>query len=179
MMLSGEKIESGNMVTRHRFSHQRQPAGFDLTVESVWAFEGAGAIDGDNSRRKLPPARKMEWETAARIGENPDGTPAPPFIHLASGGYKIIFNETVSVPADCAALARPRSSLLRMGATVFTALWDPGYTGRSEALLQVINPAGLTLYRDAKVVQLAFVRLEGGKAGQTYAGAYQNENATE
>ncbi len=163
MMLKGEDIHSGKMVSGHKFGSQAQPAGYDLTVESVWQFEGAGAIDGDNSKRKLPPTKKMEWPSDASI-------------HLLPGCYKIIFNETVAIPADCAGIARPRSSLLRMGASVHTALWDPGYNGRSEALLQVLNPAGLTIHRDAKVVQLSFIRLEGGAAGQTYAGAYQNEN---
>lgn len=166
MILKGEHIEGRKMVSGHKYGSQRQPAGFDLTVESVWAFAageaGAGAIDGDNSRRKLPKTAALEWGA--------DGS-----IHLAPGGYKVIFNETVAIPADCAALARPRSSLLRMGATVHTALWDPGYTGRSEALLQVINPAGMTVHKDAKLVQLCFVRIEGG-AGAVYSGQYQGEN---
>lgn len=162
-MLKGEEIHSNKLVSGHKFENQRQPAGFDLTVESVWQFEGAGAIDGDNSKRKLPKTAQLAW--------NADGS-----LHLPPSCYKIIFNETVSIPADCAAIARSRSSLLRMGAAVHTALWDPGYSGRSEALLQVMNPAGLTLHRDAKVVQLCFVRLEGGAASATYAGAYQGEN---
>jgi dUTP pyrophosphatase len=163
MMLKGEDIRSGRLVSGHKYESQRQPAGFDLTVESVWEFQDGGAIDGDNSKRKLPSTRKLEW--------GKDGS-----LLLYPNCYKVVFNETVAVPADAAAMARPRSSLLRMGATVHTALWDPGYNGRSEALLQVLNPAGLTLYKDAKLVQLAFVRLEGGKAGQTYSGAYQGEN---
>ena len=72
-------------------------------------------------------------------------------------------------------MARSRSSLLRMGAAVQTALWDPGYKGRSEALLVVSNSHGLTLQRDARVAQLVFIRIERAD-GEVYGGRYQGEN---
>jgi len=128
----------------------------------VWEFEEAGSIDLDNKKRKIPKTKEKPF--------GPDGS-----LHLPLGAYKLIFNETVSIPADAAALARSRSSLLRMGASVQTALWDPGYVGRSEALLAVHNPHGLTMHRDARVAQLVFIRLEN-PSGETYQGQYQHEN---
>lgn len=162
MILSGKQIRSGQHVSRHKLEEQFQPAGVDLSVESVWEFEEEGCIDLDNKKRKLPKTRQMAFAD--------DGS-----LHLPAGAYKIIFNEEVSIPADCAAMARSRSSLLRMGAAVQTALWDPGYKGRSEALLVVSNPHGLTLHKDARVAQLVFIRLERAGDG-TYEGRYQGEN---
>ncbi len=162
MILSGKQIRSGQHVTQHKLDEQFQPAGVDLSVESVWAFEEAGGIDLDNKKRKLPKTKALAFA--------PDGS-----LHLPPGAYKIIFNETVSIPADCAAMARSRSSLLRMGAAVQTALWDPGYKGRSEALLVVSNSHGLTLQRDARVAQLVFIRIERAD-GEVYGGRYQGEN---
>jgi dUTP pyrophosphatase len=162
MIISGKAVREGRHVVSTRIDEQFQPAGVDLSVESVWAFEGAGAIDLDNKKRKLPAYKKLEFAA--------DGA-----LTLPPGAYKIIFNETVAIPIDCAALARSRSSLLRMGASVQTALWDPGYAGRSEALLVVHNPAGLTLHVHARVAQLVFIRLEAA-SGQVYSGQYQHEN---
>jgi len=162
MIISGKAVRAGRYVEHTRIDEQFQPAGVDLSLESVWAFEGAGVIDLDNKKRKLPECKKLPFGA--------DGS-----LHLPAGAYKIIFNETVSIPADCAALARSRSSLLRMGASVQTALWDPGYKGRSEALLLVHNSAGLTLHSHARVAQLVFIRLEAS-SGQTYEGKYQHEN---
>ncbi|HLB27762.1 MAG TPA: deoxyuridine 5'-triphosphate nucleotidohydrolase, partial [Dehalococcoidales bacterium] len=71
-------------------------------------------------------------------------------------------------------LGRPRSSLLRCGVTVNTAVWDAGYSGRSQSLLVVYNPLGFRLQKDARVVQLVFFRLTGETEG--YKGAYQGEN---
>ena len=72
------------------------------------------------------------------------------------------------------ALGRPRSSLLRCGVTVNTAVWDAGYSGRSQSLLVVYNPLGFRLQKDARVVQLVFFRLTGETKG--YQGKYQGEN---
>ncbi len=162
MILSGKQIRLGRHITQHKLDEQFQPAGVDLSVQSVWAFDEAGHIDLDNRKRKIPGSRPLAFA--------PDGT-----IHLGPGAYKIVFNETVSIPADCAAMARSRSSILRMGASVQTALWDPGYTGRSEALLVVSNSHGLTLHADARVAQLVFIRLEKADGG-VYGGRYQGEN---
>ncbi len=141
---------------------QTQVNGLELTVARVEALYGPGRIGFDNADRALPQYKALEW--------GGDG-----WLHLREGCYKIIFNEIVSIPKDMCAIARPRSSLLRMGATVETAVWDAGYRGRSEALLIVHNPAGLRVKRDARVVQLLFMRLENA-VHQGYSGRYMGEN---
>jgi dUTP pyrophosphatase len=96
------------------------------------------------------------------------------FIRLTPGIYSITYNEIVNLPKNVMALATPRSSLLRCGVTVNTAVWDAGYSGRSESLLVVYNPDGFELQKDARVVQLVFFRLSGETDG--YNGTYQREN---
>ena len=73
------------------------------------------------------------------------------------------------------ALARPRSSLLRSGAAVHTAVWDAGYQGRSQALLVVYHPGGYRVQRDARLMQLVFFRMETA-ASRGYQGRFQAEN---
>ncbi len=90
------------------------------------------------------------------------------------GAYIITYNEIVNLPTDVMALARPRSSLLRCGVTVDTAVWDAGYSGRSQSLMVVYHPRGFRLQRNARVVQLVFFRLTGATDG--YQGTYQKEN---
>jgi dUTP pyrophosphatase len=141
---------------------QTQVNGLELTVARVEVLYGPGRIGFDNADRELPQCKHLEWGR--------DG-----WLYLREGCYKIIFNEIVDVPKDMCAIARPRSSLLRMGATVETAVWDAGYKGRSEALLIVHNSAGFHIKKDARVVQLLFMRLETA-AGQGYSGRYMNEN---
>lgn len=139
---------------------QLQPAGVDVTLREVRTFESAGRIDFDNSTRKISDTRIME------SGDE---------IRLRPGSYKVVFNEYVKIPEDVAAFCFPRSSLLRCGADLRCALWDPGYEGRSEALLVVYNPHGIALKKNAKIGQLVFIRLTE-KTKEAYKGIYKGEN---
>ena len=56
-----------------------------------------------------------------------------------------------------------------------TAVWDAGYSGRSESLLVVYNKKGFDLKKDARVLQLLFFRLDE-EVKNGYSGIYQNEN---
>ncbi|VVB87776.1 Deoxyuridine 5'-triphosphate nucleotidohydrolase [uncultured archaeon] len=141
---------------------QVQPNGIELTLQYIEAHEGAGAIAFDNAERKLPPTKNIDFDG--------DG-----WVHLPRGAYKIVFNEIVNIPKNIAAIAKPRSSLLRCGATVETAVWDAGYSGRSESLLVVYNEKGFRVKKNARVMQLLFFRLDE-EVGEGYCGIYQNEN---
>lgn len=140
---------------------QHQPAGFDLTVSSIARFRGAGCLDFTNAQRRLPALDTISWES----------DPEP--VLLTCGGYLVTYNEEVSIPADCAGIVLPRSSLMRCGATLHSALWDPGYRGRGQGLMSVFNP--LELHRNARIAQLIMITLETA-AEILYSGKYQGEN---
>lgn len=140
---------------------QIQSCGVDLTVRSVARYTSAGAIDFDNSQRLLANTERIEW--------------IDDWVYLAEGAYHIVYNEKVNLPPDVMALVYPRSSLMRCGATVHTAVWDPGYCGRGEALLVVHNPHGFRLHRGARVVQLVFTCI-GRHVEQSYHGRFHGEN---
>lgn len=148
---------------------QRQPAGFDLTAAQVSRFTGPAALGFDNQLRELPPYEELSWRPsdAASDADLPDS------VWLERGAYLVTYNELVSVPPDCAGLILPRSSLMRCGATLHSALWDPGYSGRGQGLLTVYNE--LRLYRDARIGQFVLIALESA-AFELYSGRYQGEN---
>jgi len=141
---------------------QIQPNGVDLTLRSVAWLASPGRIGVDAAGRVLA--------AATPLGFDHEG-----WVHLATGPYLITLNEVVHLPLGLMALARPRSSLLRCGVTVHTAVWDAGYQGRSQALLQVVNPQGFQVQRDARVLQLVFFTLSQ-PVPQGYQGIYQREN---
>jgi dUTP pyrophosphatase len=141
---------------------QLQPNGFDLSVAQVSELTGPGALGRTNADRVVPDARPLGFD-----GDD--------WLELTPGMYQVLFNEIVALPNDLMALGRPRSSLCRCGATLGTAVWDAGYTGRSTSLLVVTNPAGLRLARDARVLQLVFFTLDTPTA-EGYSGVYQGEN---
>ena len=96
-------------------------------------------------------------------------------VYLAAGAYMVTFNEIVNLPRHVMAMARPRSSLLRCGVAVHTAVWDAGYKGRSQALLVVYNADGYRLSSDARVAQIVFMYLVA-PATEGYSGRFLGEN---
>ena len=154
-------IEEQSLVTEYLdLDKQLQPSGFDLSMESVEEFLGGGAVDFSNKERVIAETRTVQPDE--------DG-----WIHLKKGVYKVIYNEVVKMPLNVAAIARTRSTLLRNGAEVGTAVWDPGYEGRSSSMLTVHNPHGLRLKKDARVAQLIF--FDTGDVEKGYSGVYQKE----
>jgi len=141
---------------------QTQMCGMELTLQKIESFSSAGAVAFDNRERELPATEMVPFD--------PSG-----WATLPAGAYLVTFNEIVSIPRNAAAMARSRSTLLRCGASLETALWDPGYRGRSQSLLVVYNPHGLRLKKNARLMQLIFLRLEKD-AERVYGGRYQGEN---
>jgi dUTP pyrophosphatase len=140
-----------------------QPNGVDLSLGAIWRLAGPGALGQSADDRRLPPREELEFDA--------DG-----WLELGMGSYGIRYAEWVSLPLECGGLCFPRSSLLRMGVHVPTAVWDAGYAGRAEGLLVVTTPHGARLQRGARIVQLVLFRLtEAARSG--YTGAYQHEGA--
>lgn len=155
------------LLTNHEFPGapdpkiQLQPVGFDLSLKSVAKFVGTGTLDFSNEQRKLPDTQTIEFQ-------HHDSS-----VVLRPGGYLVTYNEQITVPADCAGIVLPRSSLMRCGAVLHSALWDPGYSGRGQGLLTVYHE--IQLHKNARIGQFVLIRLET-EAGEMYSGTYQGEN---
>ena len=132
---------------------QVQPNGVDLRAGELFRIDGSGAI-GD-AGTQLAPRRPVPW-----TAEEP----------LAPGAYVVRYLERVRIPAGHVGVVYPRSSLLRNGAMLFSALWDQGYEGRGEALLVLWHP--LRLPPGARIGQLVLFTAETA-AG--YHGQWQHE----
>jgi dUTP pyrophosphatase len=140
---------------------QVQTNGFDLTLREIAAMQSTGTIAVANDARVLADLSPLKF--------NSDG-----FLDLTPGVYMVTYNEIVHLPKNIMALGRPRSSLLRCGVNVGTAVWDAGYEGRSQSLLKVHNPRGFRVQQNARITQLIFIELTGDSEG--YSGDYQGEN---
>ena len=139
---------------------QLQPASFDLTLDEIYLLNSSASIDYTNKERKLPNYKKVEFNDE--------------WIELSKGVYLISFNEVVNISSDIIAFVRPRSTLVRSGATIFSSLWDPGYSGKSNCLLVILNENGIKLKKNARIAQMVFIKLSS-PTSKIYSGIYQNE----
>ncbi len=140
-------------------AEQLDCAGVKLTLCEVYTLEEAGEILPDSKR--VPRYLKVEPDERG-------------VFDLGKGAYIVRYCEYVRIPEDSMALAIPRSSLLRSGVTLFTAVWDPGYEGRGYGLLLVLNEHGVRIGSRSQIAQLVYVRLTE-KSAIPYRGAYYRE----
>ena len=161
-MLTGDELQRRSVVVLERDAAQHehvQPNGIDLSLDLVWRFAGPGGLGRSGADRVLPEREVVPFG-------------ADEWLALAVGTYGIRYSERVEIPVDCGGLCFPRSSLLRMGLHVPTAVWDAGYQGNGDGVLIVANEHGVRLQRGARIAQLVLFRLTEPVAA-TYSGRYQ------
>lgn len=169
-MLNREQIEE--MIRKNGlvqgFPHletQIQPNGFDITVDKIFRFSGAGKLDFSNSEREISGCEEIEPEKKDEDDEYG-------WWALEKGAYKVRTNERFRIPKDIIALAFPRSSLLRMGVHVEHGVWDAGFQGKAEFLLVVHNEKGIEIKENSRISQLIFIPIE--KVEEGYGGIYND-----
>jgi dUTP pyrophosphatase len=154
--------ESGAFVADHIepvTAEQVQPNGVDLTLDAVLEQTSVGRIGTDGK----------EIGDRDRVEPDARGDGAVTY-RLQPGGYVLQYAETISIPDDHVGFVYPRSSLMRNSCMLNTAVWDAGYTGKGEGLLQVHHDVALE--RGARVAQLVLARADHA---DTYDGSYQGE----
>jgi dUTP pyrophosphatase len=140
---------------------QIQPNGFDLTLKDIKVLKSTGKMGVDNKYRVISKCDDILFDKSEEI-------------ELLPGAYLVTLNEIVNIPDNITAFGKTRSSLLRCGVAIHNAVWDAGYSGRSQALMIVYNPHGFRIQRNARVLQLVFLKLTDKTQG--YTGIYQREN---
>lgn len=166
MLLTAEEIRKligeGNLVQNMVDPEiQVQQSGVDLTVANVFTLEGEGILDFTNEKRKLPEYREVPKKED--------------YWSLEPGVYHIAFNEKIILPRDVAAILMPRSSALVCGAVQHSALWDPGYEGRSFFHIEISRP--VKIYKNARMGQMIFLQLH--KETEAYTGMFKGEDILE
>ncbi len=156
--VSGRRIvEMGVVEGLRNVDEQVQPAGVDLTLNRVEILTEMGEIS-------VEPKFSKGLNVLLNKG----------FYELPQGSYRVTYHEVVNIPAGYLGLLLPRSSLLRNGATIYTAVWDPGYRGRGMGLMVVFNRQGIRVAEDARVAQLILLSVEDST--ELYKGRFLFEN---
>ncbi len=155
---------SGAFVAEHvspTTDEQVQPNGVDLTLDAVFEGREPGRIARDGKEI----ADRSEVEPEQYEDDSPET------YYLEQGGYVVRYAETIHIPEGHVGFLYPRSSLLRNSCMLNTAVWDAGYEGRGEGLLQVHQD--IEIEEGARIAQL--VLAEANHEGE-YDGSYQGEN---
>jgi len=160
-ILSGDEI--GPLVKKvvsADSGEQKQPAGYDVTVNSIHSFP------------------KTRFTLGIEKGENSALTPVPiteeAYFDLDPGAYFVELNEITTIPPDAIGIMLPRSTLLRNGLDVRTALFDPGYSGQPKVMLVCHRPARIQKF--SRIGQLVILKSDR-EFSSKYSGRYQGERS--
>ena len=151
-------FESGAFVGQHLTpldAGQIQPNGVDLTAAKIYRQTEPGRLGCDG---------KTVGDREAI--EAVDGT-----FELDPGAYIVQYGETVHIPDGHIGFIYPRSSLMRNSCMLHTAVWDAGYEGKGEGLLEVHHE--IEIEQGARIAQLVFAAADHEGS---YDGSYQGEN---
>ena len=157
-------FRSGTFVADHvspTDDGQVQPNGVDLTLDVVFEQLEPGRIGRDGKQigeRIARPLEELEERT-------------PDTYYLPEGSYVARYGERIRIPEGHVGFVYPRSSLMRNSCMLNTAVWDAGYEGRGEGLLQVHHD--VEIERGARIAQLV---LAEAAHEDVYDGSYQGEN---
>jgi dUTP pyrophosphatase len=179
MILPGRALLSKIVRNIRSPPTQCQPCGIDLTLKRILNFTSPGSIDFSNTHRRTSSTEELPFRPCAENYTSSTSCPSPDpesesefgFVDLPFGVFLVEFNETVDVPLDLMGQIFVRSSLVRSGALIHAGVMDSGYHGAVGALLQVMNPHGLRLFKDARIAQLVFHQMSEKTEG--YKGVYQ------
>jgi deoxycytidine triphosphate deaminase len=149
--------KSGRYVAAHLDpvdERQVQPNGVDLRLAGVDRQVEAGRIGTDGKT----------------VGKREPVTANNSVYHLDPGAYIARYAETVHIPEGHVGFVYPRSSLMRNSCMLHTAVWDAGYEGKGEGLLQVGH--AVELESGARIAQFV---LAMANHEESYEGTYQGE----
>lgn len=165
MILSGLEVVTRQLVRNLRgVAQQQQPCGVDMTLRQVSEWTSAATIDFSNTKRQAAKISILPFDTTSHT------------ITLQPGAYLIDFNETVQIPRNCMGSVFPRSSLWRSGVGINAGVVDAGYEGAMGALMEVKNPNGIVLHKNAKLAQIVFEEM--GETVEGYCGIYQSSTSS-
>lgn len=148
-----------------------QPSGLDLRLGNLFYMDAErdvqyGLIDGE----KILPEHKPIKPTLLRVGEDD---------YVA--GWKLIPQQSyiaevqgqIKIGENNAQFYLPRSTLLRAGVNVYTALGDLGYNGHLSFLIINHGPRPFFIQTGERFAQLIDFEVRGGS--ESYDGDYQEE----
>lgn len=145
-----------------------QPSGLDLRVGKVYKINQAGNVSGIvNGEKYIPPYREIELKDYPEYGFSD--------VWRIDWDDPYIFEveNQIQIGNHNAQFYLPRSTLLRCGVNVYTALGDLGYNGHLSFLVINHRENPFFISKGERFAQLVDFEVRGGS--ESYDGDYQEE----
>jgi dUTP pyrophosphatase len=161
-----EIVETGVLKKLVHGESQIQQCGIDLCIQRLYKVVGSGHIAQDKNYRRIPKYIEVLPHENKTTNE---------LTFEIKPGQAYIFDcqETVAMPEDAMMIIKVRSTLMRMGVRLDTAIYDPGFCGSVGGGLFSISNA-VTIAKAVPIGQAIWIKCE---AASLYQGNYQNQES--
>lgn len=157
MQLTGKEIINEGLLTNWIVEGVQQQ-GVDVRIDKVWRLKSDGFITTEKTH--LPDRELVE--------------PIDGVYSLDPGYYEFSMVEGCNIKPNVCMYLKHRSSLIRCGVAVYSGQFDAGFSTNSMgAFMEVKNPAGVRIERNARVAQTIFTRTNSVE--NLYDGQWQND----
>lgn len=141
------------------------PNGVDLRLAEATRLDGG----------KLIMIGGEKFEPDFSVTEEDFVQPEDRVFSFEPGYYVVRYAETLEIPMGHVGFVYPRSTLMRNGLMLFSAVWDAGYEGQGVGGLAVFNEA--EIQKGTRIGQIVMARAEDSSG--EYDGQYQGEGIVE
>ena len=165
-MINGEKI------LRQVYDldeDQYQPAGIDLKLGKIEKFVTDQKYYGIvNGVKIIPKYEELKMNMVSVDGKMTNVYSLEPFVP-----YIATVKDKIKISESSLQFYKPRSTILRCGSNVMTAVGDPGYSGHLSFLIMNFLPVDFVITKGERFAQLVDMRVAGGL--KLYDGDYNEK----
>jgi deoxycytidine triphosphate deaminase len=154
---------------KKRLRKHVNPAGIDMRIDKIHEIKGKSILLDDYKEEPTYKELKLKDMTIKGIKRK--------CWELKPGTYLVSYVESVNLNLEegdkffVSAFVLPRSTVMRFGNNVRTALGDPGYKGFWKSTLRIDVP--MILGWKTRICQIVMLKTQ--KSKMKYKGSYQNE----
>lgn len=163
-MLNAEQIIEREVLKLENSLGKPAQIGFDLSLKKVEKI--LGGVKVLNTKTVIDPNSYEEILT-----KNVGGLEV---WELEKGSFALTFNEGCKIPNNLTGFIIHRSSIMRGGAYIVSALWDPGFETEEMGTTLLVTEK-ILIEKNSRVAQMYFFENESVSVKSIYKGQFQNK----
>lgn len=166
MLLNSQQIIERGLITGDLDPDQIQQVGIDLTVKEIKKVNGGSLLKDSKNIQPFTVFKPI-------IELQEDGSKKEFFLLAHLQCYSVTFNEECKIEPNTTGFIVHRSTLMRMGGFIKSAVFDPGYYSEGGISCALFTFENIKVEKGSKIAQMYFFENTPVDKDKLYNGSYQ------